>query len=90
MKKLLPAMATALALTIQLTPDTPAVRAAVTDELTQLLLQEGVPGGTILRSHIAEVVSAAAGESDHVLVSPTGNVTFSAGQLPVLGVITWA
>lgn len=74
---------------VQLTPDTPAVRAAVTDALTDLLRREGEPSGTILLSHIREAISTAAGETDHELVSPTANVTYATGVYPVMGDITW-
>ena len=74
---------------IQLTPDTPAVRAAVSDALTDLLRREGEPSGTILLSHIREAISTAAGETDHELVSPTANVTYATGVYPVMGVIAW-
>lgn len=74
---------------IQLTPDTPSVRAAVTEALTDLLRREGEPSGTILLSHIREAISTAAGETDHDLVSPTANVTYATGVYPVMGAITW-
>ncbi|MFQ5472614.1 MAG: baseplate J/gp47 family protein, partial [Dehalococcoidia bacterium] len=75
--------------TIQLTPDTTAVRNAVQAELQDLLLREAVPAGTILISHIREAISIAAGETDHVLSSPAADVTHQAGELAVFGTITW-
>lgn len=82
-------LATPLNLTIGLTPDTLPVRAAVQAELVALLSRESLPGGTLLISHIREAISIAAGETDHNLVTPSANVTHTAGQLPTLGVITW-
>jgi uncharacterized phage protein gp47/JayE len=79
----------ALELTISLTPATVAVKAAVTAELEDLILREAIPGGTILVSHIREAISIAAGETDHALTSPTADVTHSAGEIAVLGTITW-
>jgi uncharacterized phage protein gp47/JayE len=76
-------------LDIDLTPDTPAVRAAVDAELRDLIAREAEPGGTILISHIREAISIAAGETDHVLNSPTGNVTAAAGAIITMGAITW-
>ncbi|HEU4604059.1 MAG TPA: baseplate J/gp47 family protein [Steroidobacteraceae bacterium] len=65
------------------------VRAAIEDELRDLLFREGEPGGTILLSHIEEAISSARGENDHVLTSPVANISFGATELPVLGTITW-
>lgn len=73
-----------------LVPDTAAVRAAIQAEVTDLLRREAVPGGAILISRLREAISIAAGESDHVLTSPTVNITHATGELAVLGGITWA
>ena len=75
---------------IQLTPGTQATRDAVEAELTDLLRREAEPGGTLLISHIREAMSVAAGETDHVLVSPVANIPHTAGQIAVLGSITWS
>lgn len=81
--------------TIQLAPDTTAVRQAVEAELTDLLRREGEPGdgldlGTIRVSHIREAISIAAGETDHVLTAPAADVVPAAGHICTMGVITWA
>lgn len=65
------------------------VRAAVQAELEDLLFREASPGGIILLSHIQEAISIAAGEFDHVLVSPVADFNPGAGNLTVLGTITW-
>jgi uncharacterized phage protein gp47/JayE len=82
--------ASPLNMTIQLTPNTAAVRAAVTAELTDVLQREAAPGGTILLSHLREAISVAAGEVNNVLTTPTADVTHAAGEMPVLGTITWS
>lgn len=74
---------------IQLTPNTTAVRAAVEAELRDLHLREAIPSGTLLLSHINEAISIAAGETDHVLVSPTTNVSPGVGYLATFGSTTW-
>lgn len=74
---------------ISVTPDSLDVRAAVQAELTDLLLRESEPGGTILISHIREAVSIAAGEHDHEVVFPAANVEADAGEMPTMGTITW-
>ncbi len=75
---------------IQLTPATSTVKAAVQASLEDLLQREAEPGGTLLLSHIREAISVAAGETDHVLVSPTANVVATDSQILTLGTITWS
>lgn len=74
---------------IDLTPDTPEVRAAVQASLEDLLMREAAPGATILLSHIREAVSVAAGETDNVVSVPAANVTHTSAQMATMGVITW-
>lgn len=75
---------------IHISPNTSAVRAAIESALKDLLIRESEVGGTILRSHIAEAISGAAGENDHVIISPSINFTVGSGEFPVLGTITFA
>jgi uncharacterized phage protein gp47/JayE len=76
--------------TIQaVTPGSQAVKDAVVVELQDLLLRESVPGGTILVSHIRAAISAAAGESDHILVSPIENIENGVGEMSTMGSVTW-
>ena len=77
-------------MTIALTPSTAAVKSAVAAELADVLQREAYPGGTILLSHLREAISVAAGETNNVLTAPTADVTHSAGQMAVLGAITWS
>ncbi len=74
---------------IKAAPTTAAVQAAIMAELDDLLRREAEPGGTILVSHIREAISIAAGEMDHELQLPSGNVNFDIGRIAVPGVITW-
>jgi len=80
----------AIDFTILPAPNTAAVRAAITAELTDLLRREAVPGGTILLSHIREAISLAAGETDYVLTAPAADVTNVGGTIAIMGTITWA
>lgn len=82
-------VAIALNFTIQLSPNTTAVRAAVEAELRDLIRREAQPGGTLLLSHLREAVSSAAGETDHVMSVPAANVVYATGQIAIMGVITW-
>lgn len=74
---------------IGLTPDTAATRAAVQAELADLFLREAEPGGTMYVSRLREAVSLAAGEFDHRMHSPAGNVVAPRGSMPMIGEIRW-
>ncbi|TKA91801.1 baseplate J/gp47 family protein [Guyparkeria sp. SB14A] len=81
-------------MTIQLAPNDSATQAAVEAELADLFrreanVEDGNGAGTILISHIREAISTATGETDHVLVSPTSDITLNPGELATLGAITW-
>ncbi len=79
--------------TVQLTPNTLAVQNAVQDvngdeatgEVPDMLRRDAIPGGTIRLSRLREAISAATGETDHELVSPTEDVEFEFGQIAVPG-----
>jgi uncharacterized phage protein gp47/JayE len=75
--------------TINIVPDTAATRAAVTAELVALFARESAPETTVLRSHYDQAVGIAAGVTDYTVSVPAANVVPAAGQLPVLGAITW-
>jgi uncharacterized phage protein gp47/JayE len=85
-------VANPLALTIALNPDTPAIRAAITAELADLVAREGAPGGTTLYSHIDEAVGLGVGSGDYAMSVPAygTNFTNTNVQITTLGVITWA
>jgi len=72
-----------------LNPVTSTVQTAVENELKDLIRRESTPGGTLLISHIREAISIAAGEHDHELVQPDGNVAHDTGKICVFGGITW-
>lgn len=72
-----------------LTPLSSSVQAAVQAELSDLISREAQPGGTLLLSHIRAAISAATGETDHVLVAPAANVVNTAGNITTMGSITW-
>jgi len=93
-------IAKALDLTIKLDPNNADVQAAVEAEIKDLLAREAqVRGayaavgetydGIIEVSKIREAISIAAGEEDHILVSPTEDVVPSQGGLVVEGTYTF-
>ncbi|WP_191485373.1 baseplate J/gp47 family protein [Pseudomonas sp. FEN] len=75
--------------TLRLTPDTTATRAAVEAQLRDLHDREGGLGDTLLLTHIAESISSAGGEQDHLLVSPSADVPAATNQLLTFGGCVW-
>lgn len=69
--------------------DSTAVRDAVIAELNDVFSREAEPGALVYLSHIRAAVSAAVGEIDHEIISPSTNPTAGAGELLVLGSVTW-
>jgi len=75
--------------TLRLIPDTTAIRAAVVAQLQDLHDREGGLGETLLLTHIAESISSASGEQDHLLVSPSADVPAATNQLLTFGGCVW-
>lgn len=75
--------------TLRLIPDTTAIRAAVQAELQDLHDREAGLGETLLLTHIAESISSASGEQDHLLVSPSADVPAATNQLLTFGGCVW-
>lgn len=78
-----------LNVTVSVTPDTPAVRAAVEAELADMLDRSASPGGIVPISHFYEAISIASGEQDNALISPSANVQADPDSVLVLGTVTW-
>lgn len=77
-----------------LSPDTPDIRDAIATELAAVFVDRAEPGTpsadfVLSASWIHEAVSRATGEDRHRLVTPAADLTFTAGVLPVLGVIDY-
>jgi uncharacterized phage protein gp47/JayE len=71
-----------------LSPNTQAVKDAITVELKDLLKSEAVPGGTIKLTHVRAAISLAAGEDDYTM-DMMADFTTVYGEFPVLGTVTW-
>lgn len=85
----------AVAFTIEVVPDNADTRAAIAVELADLLQRVAEPGdgagrGTILLSQIRTAIGVAEGVTDYTLTVPSADVVPGVGQLPTVGVITWA
>jgi len=79
----------AVALTINISPNTSAVQAAVQQQLEDLFYRDGGPGETLYLSAISEAISLATDEEKHTLVSPIVDPTAAVNQVHVLGVLTF-
>lgn len=76
-------------MSIALAKDTEEIRTAVIAELDSLMLRDGIPSGTVYKSHIGEAISLATGEVAHQLTEPTKDIVLGSTELPVVGDITW-
>lgn len=72
----------------RITPYSDELARAITLELSDLFVREGEPGTAIPLTHIAEAISTTPGEFDHILITPTANVTPAANQIPVPGTVS--
>lgn len=68
--------------TLSITPDSAAIRAAVVVALQDLFYREASPGQSLPMGHLVEVISGVVGEYNHTISVPT--IT-SGGLLPVAG-----
>ena len=75
--------------TIDLTPDTPEVRAAVIAQLEDLIKRNAEPAGTLRISHIREAISLSAGEQNYVMTVPAADIVSATGYMSVMGAVTW-
>lgn len=79
-----------LAMSIKVSPNTPAVRSAVLAELADLIDRDSAPGGTILISRLREAVSLATGEENNQILTPSADVLHAAGHMATLGAVTFS
>lgn len=74
--------------------DTVQTRSAISDSIAAMLLTRARPGVstqpfTLSRSWVSEAVSKAVGEDRHVLIYPSGDITYIDGKMPVLGTVSY-
>lgn len=74
---------------IRVTPNTAAVRAAVTSALREFYRREGGPEETIAPSRLSEAISAANGEYKHQVISPAAEFKTGKAEVVALGAMTW-
>lgn len=76
-------------ITLAISPDTPATRAAVEAEIADFIRREAEPGDPTIVSRLAEAISSASGEYKHRLVSPAADVNHAYTAMAVPGTVTW-
>lgn len=74
---------------IAIAPNTTEMRAAVLAALTDQIVREGSPGGTILRASLQTTIGTTAGITDYRLDIPAANVTPGENELPAMGALDW-
>lgn len=67
-----------------------SVKAAIVQELKDMLVRRAAPGQTIHRSWLWEAVSIATGEDHHAIAAPTSDFACSPGEIARLGVVTYS
>ena len=74
---------------INLSPNTVAVQQEVENEIRDMFKRIAAPDKVMPISKILESISIAAGEDDHELQSPTGNITPATGKILIPGTFTF-
>lgn len=74
---------------IRLVPDSTALRAAVTQALRGLIVDEGGPSQALKISRLRAAISNTPGETDHTLSVPSADVLMADHEVAVPGVMTW-
>ena len=74
--------------------DAASTRAAILGSLQSMFATRARPGVStspfrFSRSWISEAISAAAGEDSHILILPAGDITYYAGEIPVIGTVSY-
>lgn len=66
-----------------------ALKNEVKAAIAGTFLQHGTLGGTVALSYVESAIAAVAGTAGFVIEVPGGNISTPAGQIPVLGAVTW-
>lgn len=73
-----------------LDPDTPEMKEAIIQSLQQSFDANAEPGGLVLVSRIHSAILSTINLVDYKLVSPTENIQCAAGEIAMLGDVTWS
>ena len=76
-------------ITLQIEPDTIAIRTAVQAELDALFRRTAAPGSIVTRTTIAQAISLAPGLTGHALIAPAVDAEPALGTLSTLGEVLY-
>lgn len=76
-------------ITMQISPNTPEVQAAISSNMGDAILQYGGPGETFAISQMYEAATTATGEVKSKIINPTEDETTPTNRIHVLGTITY-
>jgi uncharacterized phage protein gp47/JayE len=90
-------VAASVGFSIEIKPNTTAVQDAIRDNLQDMFLQEGIPGGSVLLSHVQGAISIS-GASDFKVVTvsyhgqtiPAQDIDLVAMEVPKVGTLTFS
>jgi uncharacterized phage protein gp47/JayE len=86
---MVPAILRPVDISLHLSPDTVAIRAATLSALALFFSQDAAIGGTIFTTRLDNAISNASGEYSHERALPSADVVAGATEIPVLGTVTF-
>ncbi len=78
-----------LNLTLDILPETEAIKAKIESAIESVVLAEATPGGSILLTSLDRAISGVGEVTSYRIQSPTDDVAASVGEIFVPGTITW-
>ena len=78
-----------LNLTLDIIPETEAIKAKIESAIESVVLAEATPGGSILLTSLDRAISGVGEVTSYRIQSPTDDVAASVGEIFVPGTITW-
>lgn len=78
-----------LDLTLEILPETDALKSQIVSAVESVLLTETEPGGEVLLTSLDRAISQISEITSYRIKSPTDDVTCSTGEIFVMGAITW-
>lgn len=78
-----------LNLTLDILPETEAIKAKIESAIESVVLAEAIPGGSILLTSLDRAISGVGEVTSYRIQSPTDDVAASVGEIYVPGKITW-
>lgn len=78
-----------LNLTLDILPETEAIKAKIESAIESVVMAEAIPGGGILLTSLDRAISGVSEITSYRIQSPTDDVATSTGEIYVPGTITW-